>query len=129
MIVDFQAAPYCVCIFENTEFISRGPVDEGSKSSSRTTPPQGIAIPRSRQSSSTNLSTLGKLAGAVGLTRDDVRDANRREKAIYVARNPHWEHEAALYVPNSSGIDIVMSSGRKASCSSPSTTVKIRRIS
>jgi len=92
-----QSAPYCVCVFENTEFISRGPVDEGSPSGSTTTPPQGIAIPRSRQSSSTNLSTMGKLAGAVGLSRGD--DTNRRDKAIYAARNPHWRHEAVLYNP------------------------------
>src|ERR1700736_892564 len=92
-----QAAPYCVCVFENTEFISRGPVDESSKEG-MSTPPQGIAIPRSRQSSSTNLSTMGKLTGAVGLTRDDGRDSNRRDKAIHAARNPHWRHEAVLYV-------------------------------
>jgi hypothetical protein len=61
------------------------------------TPPQGIAIPRSRQSSSTNLSTMGKLAGAVGLSREDGRE--RRERALHAARNPHWRHEAVLYVP------------------------------
>jgi hypothetical protein len=87
-------------VFENTEFISRGPVEEGSSnttSTSKTTPPQGIAIPRSRQSSSTNLSTMGKLAGTVGLSRDDGREVNRRDKAIHAARNPHWRHEAVLY--------------------------------
>jgi protein-serine/threonine kinase len=43
---------------------------------------------------------MGKLAGAVGLTRDDGRDINRgRDKAIYAARNPHWSHEAVLYFP------------------------------
>jgi hypothetical protein len=73
-------------------------VDEPvSTNSSTTTPPQGIAIPRSRQSSSTNLSTMGKLAGAVGLTRDDGRDRDRREHAIHAARNPYWRHEAVLY--------------------------------
>ena len=44
---------------------------------------------------------MGKLAGAVGLTRDDGRDTNRgRDKAIYAARNPHWSHEAVLYFPS-----------------------------
>jgi hypothetical protein len=70
-------------------------VDEES-SSNATTPPQGIAIPRSRQGSSTNLSTMGKLVGVVGLTRDDTRDSNRRDKALSKARNPHWRHEALL---------------------------------
>ena len=43
---------------------------------------------------------MGKLAGAVGLTRDDPRESNRgREKAIYAARNPRWSHEAVLYFP------------------------------
>jgi hypothetical protein len=40
---------------------------------------------------------MGKLAGAVGLSRDDGRDGTRREKAIHAARNPHWRHEAVLY--------------------------------
>ena len=47
---------------------------------------------------STNLSTMAKLAGAVGLMRDDGREANRKEKAIHAARNPHWLHDAVLYV-------------------------------
>jgi hypothetical protein len=43
---------------------------------------------------------MGKLAGAVGLPREDVRE--RREKALHAARNPHWQHEAALYLPRNS---------------------------
>jgi serine/threonine protein kinase SCH9 len=60
-------------------------VEDGTNSST-TTPPQGIAIPRSRQSSSTNLVTM----------KDDP--SSRRDKAIYMARNPRWSHEALLYV-------------------------------
>jgi hypothetical protein len=41
---------------------------------------------------------MGKLAGAVGLTRDDGRESNRRDKAIQAVRNPHWRHEAVLYM-------------------------------
>jgi hypothetical protein len=92
-------------------------MEEPLGSDSATITLHGIAIPRSRQSSSTNLSTMAKLAGVAGLMRDDGRDGNRREKAIHAARNPRWLHEAILYVDlHVPSLMIVMSLAKKANC-------------
>lgn len=98
------ATPYIVCTFDSSEFVGHGaagPIDSGtglgviegpnticasSGEQSRARPTGGIAIPKSRQSSSLALATLGTLAARHG------------------ASNPLWKDEAKFDVTSHESI-------------------------
>ena len=128
-ITSAQAQPYCICDFENTEAISKNPERKGSAEDESTSakmrrgkahkpPPSvrssGIAIPKSRQSSSTNLSELmgatttqdggggagtavaGGGGGGVGGGGESTQGDDTDD--IYNAANPSWLHETVFDV-------------------------------
>lgn len=79
--------PYVVCTFDTSEYITHGPAS-GSDENKLKVHPTGIAIPKSRQSSSLALSKLALAAAATGTQRCCSGSA----------LNPMWKDEAIFDV-------------------------------
>jgi hypothetical protein len=115
-----NSRPYVVVVFENNEFVSRGPTDEGDKEV------RGVATNLSRTSSSIAISALGALG--LRAAAQDTPTLTRRQSPVSSSssnsaksslsipgasgtrtpsnrllgrRSPHnpvWKHEVSLYV-------------------------------
>jgi serine/threonine protein kinase SCH9 len=115
-----NSRPYAVVVFENNEFISRDPTDEGDKEV------RGIATNLSRTSSSIAVSALGAFGSKAAV--QDTPTLTRRQSPVSSsssnsaksslsipggsgsrtpavrllgrtsAQNPVWKHEVSLYV-------------------------------
>lgn len=80
-LIILKAQPYAICTYESNEFITKGPARSQEKSS-------GLAIPKSRQSSSTSLTNL-----------QNGRPSRPDTSAMQVlAANPTWRQDGCFDV-------------------------------
>ncbi|SRR6266851_6418285 len=86
-----KSRPYVVVVFENNEFISRDPTDEGDKEV------RGVATNLSRTSSSIAVSTLGTLGSKA--VAQETPTLTRRQSPVSSSSSP----KSSLSVPSASG--------------------------
>ena len=117
-VPSIDSRPYVVVVFENNEFVSRDPTDEGDKEV------RGVAINLSRTSSSVAISTLGTIGSKAAAQEAALRtrrqsrvsnsSSNSAKSSLSVpgvsgsrtpsnglfgrmsAHNPVWKHEVSL---------------------------------